>query len=87
MKPPSEWLSDNDLDQLSCKSLSAPPQWDEGMAQGITAEIDQSHNSHNAPVPYPTMHRSEQKCAHFCSELWDMGQAHRGICELGLFCK
>ena len=24
--------------------------------------------SQNAPVPYPTMHHSEQKCAHFCSE-------------------
>ena len=24
--------------------------------------------SHNAPVPYPTMHHSEQKCSHFCSE-------------------
>ena len=29
---------------------------------------DHSHKSHNAPVPYPTMHHSEQKCAHFCSE-------------------
>ena len=29
---------------------------------------DQIHKSHNAPVPYPTMHHSEQKCAHFCSE-------------------
>ena len=26
------------------------------------------HKSHNVPVPYPTMHHSEQKCAHFCSE-------------------
>ena len=32
--------------------------------------IDPIHKSHNAPVPYPTMLRSEQKCAHFCSE-WD----------------
>ena len=30
--------------------------------------IDQSHNSHNALVPYPTIQHSEQKCAHFCSE-------------------
>ena len=30
--------------------------------------MDQFHKSHNAPVPYPTMHHSEQKCAHFCSE-------------------
>ena len=44
--------------------------------------IDQSIKSHNAPVPYPTMHHSEQKCAQFCSEwcivgygageLWDV---------------
>ena len=30
--------------------------------------IDRFHNSQNAPVPYPTMLHSEQKCAHFCSE-------------------
>ena len=36
--------------------------------------IEQSHKSQNAPVPYPTKLRSEQKCAskqkcaHFCSE-------------------
>ena len=30
--------------------------------------IDQFHKSLNAPVPYPTMLLSEQKCAHFCSE-------------------
>ena len=44
--------------------------------------IEQSHKSHNVPVPYPTMHHSEQKCAYFCSEwcivgyqtgaLWDL---------------
>ena len=26
------------------------------------------HKSHNAPVPYPKILHSEQKCAHFCSE-------------------
>ena len=26
------------------------------------------HKSHDAPIPYPTMHHSEQKCAHFSSE-------------------
>ena len=26
------------------------------------------HKSHDASVPYPAMHHSEQKCAHFCSE-------------------
>ena len=30
--------------------------------------IDQFHKSHDAPVPDPTMHYSEQRCAHFCSE-------------------
>ena len=30
--------------------------------------IDLFHKSHAAPAPYPTMHHSEQKCAHFCSE-------------------
>ena len=29
--------------------------------------------SNNAPVPYPTMHNSEQKCAHFCSEWCTVG--------------
>ena len=29
---------------------------------------DLIHKSHNAPVPYPTMHQSEHKCSHFCSE-------------------
>ena len=43
---------------------------------------DQSHKSHNAPVPHPQMHHSEHKCTHFCSEwciveygtcvLWDL---------------
>ena len=32
----------------------------------MLCQIDQSHKSHNAPVPYPMMHHSEQKCAHFC---------------------
>ena len=30
--------------------------------------INQSHKSHNAPVSYLTIHHSEQKCGHFCSE-------------------
>ena len=30
--------------------------------------IKSIHDSHNAPVPYPTMLHSEQKCAHFCTE-------------------
>ena len=44
--------------------------------------IDQICKSHNADVPYPTLHHSEEKCAYFCSEcsileygtsaLWDL---------------
>ena len=46
-------------------------------------EKDWIHKSHNAPVPYPTIHLLEQKCAHFrcewcivgygTDELWDLG--------------
>ena len=35
--------------------ISAPP-------------TDQSHKTHNTPVPYPALRHSEQKYAHFCSE-------------------
>ena len=44
--------------------------------------VELIHKSQNAPVPYPIMFHSEQKCAHFCSEwsivgygtgaLWDL---------------
>ena len=30
--------------------------------------INQYHKSHNTHVPYPMMHHSERKWAHFCSE-------------------
>ena len=33
-----------------------------------TKTIDQSDKSYNAPVPYLTIHYSEQEWAHFCSE-------------------
>ena len=33
----------------------------------------QCHKSQNAPVRYPTVLHSEQKCAHFCSELGIVG--------------
>ena len=39
-----------------------------GLGASITELIKQSQN---APVPYPTMPHSEQKCAHFCSE-WNV---------------
>ena len=48
--------------------------------------IEQYHNSQNAPVPYPTMLHSEQKCVHISvlnEALWDMEQVHSGIYEQG----
>ena len=44
------------------------------------------HKSHSAPVPYPTMHHSEQKCAHFCSEWCIMGYGTTvlRVCEICL---
>ena len=44
--------------------------------------MDQFHKSHNAPVPYPTMHHSEQKCAHFCSEWCIVGYGTGALCDL-----
>ena len=56
--------------------------------------IDQFHKSQNAPVLYPTMLYSEQKCAHFCSEwgivgygtgafwdfwIWSIVRGHREV--------
>ena len=63
------------LRRVPCALCAAcPPGWE--------AVIGLIHKSHNAPVPYPTMPLSEQKCAHFCSEwcivwygadaLWDL---------------
>ena len=37
----------------------------------------QSHKSHNAPAPYPTIHHSEQTCTQFCSE-WCMEEYGTG---------
>ena len=34
------------------------------------AVIDLVHKSHNTPVLYPTMHNSEQKCAHLLWNRW-----------------
>ena len=43
-------------------------------------EIDQIHKSYSAPVPLPTMHRSEQKRSHMGRVLCDIDQlyAHKG---------
>ena len=60
--------------------------------------IDQFHKSQNAPVPYPKMFHSEQKCSHFCSEwcivgygsgaLWDLWilSLHAGTLVQSLIC-
>ena len=37
--------------------------------------VSQSHKSHNAPVPYPTMHHSEQECAHFFCKCFYVGSS------------
>ena len=34
----------------------------------MQSKLYQSHKSHNAPVPYPTIHHSQQRCAHYCCE-------------------
>ena len=46
-------------------------------------DIDQSQK---APVPNPAMpHVGREICTFFHSgELWDMGQVHCGICEIGI---
>ena len=52
--------------------------------------MDQSHKFHNAPLPYPKVHHSVQKCSFFSDpngELWDMGQEHCGMPGTGLFPK
>ena len=66
---------DNDADDNYHKKLYfrvlAQLQHIQACAVGHT--IDQFHKSQNAPVPYPTMLLSEQKCAHVCSEQSIMG--------------
>ena len=44
--------------------------------------IDLIHKSHNAPVPYPTLHHSEQKCTHFCSEWCIVGYGTSAFWDL-----
>ena len=43
---------------------------------------EQSHKSHNAPVSYPTMQHSGQKCAHFCSEYCTVGYGTGALRDL-----
>ena len=43
----------------------------------VVYTIDQPRKFQNAPVPYPTMLHSEQKCAQFCSE-WSIVEYRAG---------
>ena len=54
--PYKEGISKAEFVNYSCRSTE------------YLGKRDQFHKSQNAPVPYPTMLHSEQKCAHFCSE-------------------
>ena len=47
-----------------------------------TPTIDQFHKSQNAPLPYPRMLQSEQKCAHFCSEWSILGYGRGAFWDL-----
>ena len=50
-----------------------------------SVSVDQAHKSHNAPVPYPTMCHSEQKCAHFCSEWCIVGYGTGALWDLWIW--
>ena len=55
--------------------------------QSIFVQIDQSHKSHNAPVPYPTMHHfGTYKCTFLLQNgaLWDVCLMHCSICVMDL---
>ena len=44
--------------------------------------IEQYQNSYNALDPYPAIHHSEQKCAHFCSGWWNVGYGSSALWDL-----
>ena len=44
--------------------------------------IDQFYKSHDASVPYLTMHHSEQKYAHFCSDWFIVGHETDALWDL-----
>ena len=50
----------------------------------MVCTTDLIQKSHNAPVPYPTMHHSEQKYAHFCSEWCIVGYGTGAVWDLRL---
>ena len=52
-----------------------------------TQQSDLIHKSHNAPVPYPTVHHFVTEMCTFLLQngtLWDICLMHCGICEMGL---
>ena len=53
-----------------------------GTKEAQTPAIDLNHKSQTAPVPYPTMLHSEQKCAHFCSEWSIVGYGTGAVWDL-----
>ena len=54
---------------------------DDVNVQGLVP-INQSHKSTHASVPYPTLHHSEQKCTHFCSEWCIVGYGTGALWDL-----
>ena len=53
-----------------------------GLSLNQVSTIEQIHKSHNAPIPYPMMHHSEQKYAHFCSEWCIVGYGTGALWDL-----
>ena len=49
---------------------------------GNHRSIDLIHKSHNALVPYPKMHHSEQKCTHLCSQWCIVGYGKGALRDL-----
>ena len=58
------------------KDFGREKPWNLGGAIGLV------HKSHNAPVPYPTMHHSVQTCAHFYSECCIVGYETAALWDL-----
>ena len=50
----------------------------------------QLHKSHNSPAPFPTIHHFGTEMCTFLFQygvLWDMGEVHCYVCEIGLLGK
>ena len=63
-------------------TVKLPVIWDTMTSLKCENIIDQSHKSHIASVSYPTMHHSEQKCGHFCSEWCIVGYENDALWDL-----